>query len=69
MLGRIKYRTAKSHRIHERNIGAMFVCWIQDLEFELWNAALTGPRKFGHDFITAEDLTFLIEQSKKAILG
>jgi hypothetical protein len=49
--------------ISERCLSA---AWIHDLEFELWNAVLTGPRKFGHDFITAEDLTFLIEQSKKS---
>jgi hypothetical protein len=33
--------------------------WIMNLEFVTWNALTSGPRPFGYDAITAEDIATL----------
>ncbi|UOQ67635.1 hypothetical protein [Hymenobacter volaticus] len=34
--------------------------WLLNLEYVLWNAVLTGPRKCGHGMITQEDIHELL---------
>lgn len=40
--------------------------WIMNLEYVLWDAVQSGPRKFGQDLITKEVITRLIHYSNKA---
>lgn len=30
--------------------------WMSNLEYVLWNAVITGPRKYGQDYITQKDI-------------
>ncbi|MBO9703068.1 MAG: hypothetical protein J7604_22840 [Sporocytophaga sp.] len=30
--------------------------WMNNLEYVLWNAVMSGPRKYGYDFIREEDI-------------
>ena len=40
--------------------------WIENLEYVLWNALITGPMKYGQDFIRQEDIDTLKQLSQKA---
>jgi len=40
--------------------------WMANLEYVLWNSLITGPRKYGHDLITQEDINSLKQLSKMA---
>jgi hypothetical protein len=40
--------------------------WMENLEFELWHAVVTGPKTYGHDLITQLDIDYLQLQSVKA---
>lgn len=39
--------------------------WMQDLEYVLWDAVVSGPRDYGHGTITIEDINKLIQISDK----
>ena len=38
--------------------------WMQNLEYVLWDATLTGPRQYGHDTISKQEIESLRELSK-----
>ena len=42
--------------ISERCYGA---AWMANLEYVLWDALSSGPRKYGQDFITQQDIDLL----------
>jgi hypothetical protein len=33
-----------------------YAMWLDGLEYVLWNALMTGPRRFGHDEISIDDI-------------
>lgn len=39
--------------------------WMANLEYVLWNVALSGPAKYGHDVISQDDINQLIQLSEK----
>ncbi|RZL32917.1 MAG: hypothetical protein EOO96_13105 [Pedobacter sp.] len=39
--------------------------WVLNLEYVLWDALTSGPRKYGHDLITEKDIKILKELSLK----
>lgn len=39
--------------------------WMENVEYVLWDAVTTGPRNFGREQITEEDIQFLIQLSSK----
>jgi hypothetical protein len=49
--------------ISERCYGAG---WLENVEYVIWDALTTGPRKFGHGHITEEDIQRLNQLSAKA---
>ena len=40
--------------------------WMLNLEYVLWDAVISGPRKYGHDKITENDIDLLKKYSCKA---
>jgi len=40
--------------------------WMADLEYVLWDAVTSGPRKYGHDTISQSDISALKKCSDKA---
>lgn len=41
-------------------------CWMQNLEYALWNAVINGERKYGQSYITEDDISTLIKLSTDA---
>lgn len=39
--------------------------WLKDTEYILWHAVVSGPRKFGREMITAQDIDRLKQWSVK----
>lgn len=37
--------------------------WITNIEYILWDCLINGARKYGHDYITQQDINFLKSQS------
>ncbi len=40
--------------------------WMEGLEYVLWDAVISGPRHYGREMITQEDINQLIQLSRKA---
>lgn len=40
--------------------------WLNNLEYVLWDTLSSGPRKYGHDFVTNYDIILLKEMSTEA---
>lgn len=39
--------------------------WMEDLEYVLWDAVVSGPRDYGHGTITRDDINKLVQTSDK----
>lgn len=36
-----------------------YAMWMENLEYILWHSVIEGPRRYGHDEITLDDITAL----------